>query len=187
MITLPAIWREETQQSLWRSILNATGFPGRAQDLTLDLDGSPAWLGVLATLADHTQGVCDLHQLLAEEDWNLLGAQRADFDQASFTLADSAVPPVADQRPTLGTVYRPELGATLVLRVGAIGTGSMRLMLKGPGINDSIAVALDGIDPGWIIERAKWCADFPLGIDMLLCDATQVFSLPRTTTIEIGG
>ena len=37
----------------------------------------------------------------------------------------------------------------------------------------------------WLHQRAVWIAGFPLGVDILLCDATRIAALPRTTQISM--
>jgi alpha-D-ribose 1-methylphosphonate 5-triphosphate synthase subunit PhnH len=37
----------------------------------------------------------------------------------------------------------------------------------------------------WLLRRADWVVGFPLGIDILLSDATRIVALPRTTHVAI--
>lgn len=186
MITLQRIWRDDTQQQLWRRILNATGFPGRSQSCAELLDDAPAWLGALATLCDSSQTLCDWDDLLDADARRLLGAHMVEIGQASFILAQGARPPQETFEPALGTVYRPDRGATLVLVAEQLGSGALTLELSGPGVPPTAPqqLALTGVDPAWLQRRDAWCRSFPVGIDLLICDHTTIVALPRTTRID---
>lgn len=88
-----------------------------------------------------------------------------------------------------GTLVRPELGATLLVRVGRLAIAGlesgMRLRLTGPGIRERIECAIAGLSPDWLKERERLNAEYPLGSDLILYDAFgQVLGIPRTTQIE---
>ncbi|HCW91511.1 MAG TPA: carbon-phosphorus lyase subunit PhnH, partial [Marinobacter sp.] len=44
----------------------------------------------------------------------------------------------------------------------------------------------DGLTSQWLAERARWNRNFPMGVDLILVDDTQVVALPRTTRIRGG-
>jgi alpha-D-ribose 1-methylphosphonate 5-triphosphate synthase subunit PhnH len=74
------------------------------------------------------------------------------------------------------------MGATIILRVEHLGRGEP-LVLRGPGIQSVKEVACSGLGAAWLCKRQEWNGAFPLGVDMILFDASRVIALPRTTRI----
>ena len=74
----------------------------------------------------------------------------------------------------------------MILRVRELGVGA-RLLLKGPGILGQAALAVTGLDPAWLVAREDWNIGFPMGVDLLLVDDTQIAAIPRTTRIQTQG
>lgn len=177
------IWQPAQQQQLFRSLLDAFSYPGRIQTCKTE----PS-LALLSALLDGQTTLSDPQDLLPESIWPKLEAQRVPYDLAAFILLDGCRAP--ESTPNLGTLEEPEHGATLLLRVAALhedSAGELRLQLSGPGIRQSISVGVDGLHADWIAARNDWVSDFPLGVELLLCDAQRFVALPRTTQIKIGG
>lgn len=183
-IELAPLWQEATQQQIFRQLLSCMSLPGTIANLSQYLTGQPALVGVLATLLDGSVSLNDETGLLKERDRRLLQASSAPVDAAHFVIADAIAAPMPKFSPNLGTLTSPEQGATLILQGQALGNGDLALRLTGPGIPGQQTVALSGFHPHWFDRRAEWIA-FPLGIDLILVDATQVMALPRTTQIEL--
>lgn len=181
MITLEPIWHPNTQQALFRQLLLATSYPGRVVDLGAPLAGAPAALGVLAALVDQAVTCADPDTLLTERERNMLAARFVPVTAAAFVLADARRTAAETFQPRLGDIYRPEHGATLVLRGRAVGRGGTRLRLSGPGVNGAQTLAVDGFDASWWVRRAVWVSDYPMGVDCFLCADDAVAALPRTT------
>ncbi|MBC7155530.1 MAG: phosphonate C-P lyase system protein PhnH [Rhodobacteraceae bacterium] len=180
VLDLPRLWRPETHQALFRRILDATARPGQIADLGDLLDGRPAALAALATFCDNTQTLADLTGTLSETDLAFLDVGKATPEQAGFILARGADAP--GFIPRLGSLDAPEGGATLVVMVESLKDGAP-LVLTGPGIKRTATLAPKGLAPDWLAARARWCADFPMGVDIVLADATSLMILPRTTKI----
>jgi alpha-D-ribose 1-methylphosphonate 5-triphosphate synthase subunit PhnH len=180
VLDLPRLWRPETHQALFRRILDATARPGQIADLGDLLDGRPAALAALATFCDNTQTLADLTDTLSETDLAFLDVGKATPEQAGFILARGADAP--GFTPRLGTLDLPDGGATIILTVAALDGGAP-LALQGPGIKGTRTIAPKGLAPDWLAARARWCADFPMGVDIVLADATSLMILPRTTKI----
>lgn len=181
VLDLPRLWRPETHQALFRRILDVAARPGRIADLSDLLDGRPAALAALASFCDNTQTLCDLTGDLGAGDWAFLDARRAEADSAAFLLAAGAEAPAF--APRLGTLEAPEGGATIVVMVESLTEGAP-LTLTGPGIRGEATLAPRGLAPGWLTARAGWCADFPMGVDMILTDPTRLAVIPRTTRMK---
>lgn len=177
------IWHPAQQQQLFRSLLDAYSYPGRIQRCTTE----PS-LALLSALLDGQTTLSDPQDLLEESVWPKLEARRVPYALASFILLDGGRAP--EQVPSLGTLEAPEHGATLLLRVAALhadDAGALRLQLSGPGIRQPISIGIDGLHEDWITARNDWVSGFPLGVELLLCDAQHFVALPRTTRIKIGG
>ncbi len=96
-----------------------------------------------------------------------------------------------DQWPSLtelaaGTDEYPDQSATCVMEVGSFSQQNHHTgwTISGPGIEESLPLAADGLPQDF---DAQWQANhacFPRGIDVFLCTATQVLGLPRSTRLH---
>lgn len=182
MIGLDHPWTTAGQRLAFRSIFEAWSRPGTVVDLAAWSGGGRACLTVLAGLCDAATTLHDAHGLCAEGDRSRLGAPAAGPGAAAFVLADGRRQPDG-LAPSRGTLLAPEQGATLVLDCQAVGEGPA-VRLSGPGVDGLRELRLLGLDPRWWTTRAAWCA-FPLGVDLILCDARRVACIPRSTAVEI--
>lgn len=179
------IWHPAQQQQLFRSLLDAFSYPGRIQ--TCPLQAEP-WLALLSALLDGQTTLSDPQDMLEEFCWPKLEARRVPYELAAFILLDGSRAP--ESVPGLGTLEAPEGGATLLLRIASLheeSAGALRLKLSGPGIRQPVAISVDGLHADWINARNDWVSSFPLGAELVLCDAQRFVALPRTTRIVIGG
>ncbi|NER28169.1 MAG: phosphonate C-P lyase system protein PhnH [Symploca sp. SIO1C4] len=188
-VDLAGIWQDEVQQQIFRQLLSCMSIPGTIADLSLYLGESTALVGVLATLLDNTVTLHDMHELVSQRDRRFLNSPTSTLSEARFIAADGAIAPDANFSPHLGTLASPELGATIVLQGQYLGSGQLTLSLTGPGISSAKEnkVALNGFHGAWFSRRQEWVSAFPLGIDLILVDATQVMIIPRTTQIADAG
>lgn len=190
MLSLNRIWQSPTQQCVYRQVLEATSYPGSVIDLGPTIGNSPSWLAILACLLDSATTLCDLHQNLSGEDWLKLEAESAPLELSAFVLASASDPPGTAQ-PNLGDPQRPDQGATLILIGRGIHRtaqeGHLQLSITGPGVpaGQSAQVGLDGFHVQWFRRRAQWVSDFPLGVDVILCDQRQLLALPRTSLLDL--
>lgn len=179
------IWHPARQQQLFRRLLDAYSYPGRIQT---SLPGVEPWLALLGALLDGQTTLSDPQDMVDELDWPKLEARRVPSELAAFILLDGGRAP--EFVPSIGTLEAPEGGATLLLRVASLHddeAGALRLRLSGPGIRQPLSVGVDGLHQDWISARNDWVSSFPLGVELVLCDAQRFVALPRTTKIEIGG
>jgi alpha-D-ribose 1-methylphosphonate 5-triphosphate synthase subunit PhnH len=181
MIVLGHPWTAAGQRQVFRAVLDAWSRPGTVAELSAWSDGSRAAVVALAGLCDAATTLHDAHGLLAEGDRSRLGAGSAAAGAAAFVLADGSRPP-SGLAPACGSLLAPEQGATLVLDCQAVGEGPA-LRLRGPGIDGCAELHVLGLDPGWWTARVGWCA-FPLGVDLILCDARRIACIPRTVAVE---
>ncbi len=183
MIHLDPVWQADCQRAVFRELLQAFSYPGRVVDLSPSMGENRAELAILAALLDNTTTFCDLHCRLATSEVGLLGAIPAAVSEAAFVLLDAAIAPPDDFQPCLGTIYRPEGGATLVLSGHEIGSGPSSLEIRGPGVLATCSLAIDGFDPRWFERRERWVAGFPVGVDLVLCDRRRAAAIPRTSSV----
>ena len=184
-VELEAIWQGDIQQKIFRQLLNCFALPGTIADLSDFLHKSPALLGILAVLLDASVRLNDNAKLLKDRERRLLRAKEAEVSEANFVVVDATRPPPADFAPNLGTLSSPEQGATLILQGNSLGEGDLSLRLTGPGIPEHHVVKISGFDPAWWLTRQEWVINFPLGVDLILVNKTQVMAIPRITKVDI--
>jgi len=183
MLTLDPIWQPETQQAQFRLLLEAMSYPGRCYSLLNISEENSAALAVLAVLMDSEVSLADPHFRLEEGDWPLLQVNSKELDEADYILCDGSK--TLDFLPKLGSLACPEQSATLILVVEQLGQGDINLKLTGPGINGVNELRMNGLAPHWLTMRSDSNGTFPLGVDWILVDKTQMVALPRTTQVEV--
>ncbi|KYC37209.1 carbon-phosphorus lyase subunit PhnH [Scytonema hofmannii PCC 7110] len=185
MINIDIVWSPETQQKIFRNLLNCMSLPGEIADISQHLGKSSALVGLLATLLDRSVTWSDEEELVKKSDRNLLQAPTTSSETAKFVIRDAKNPPEKHFCPNLGELANPEKGATLILQGTALSEGNTTLQLSGAGIPTTRLLHLNGFHPQWFRQRQNWVENFPLGIDVFLVDSTQVTAIPRTTHIQI--
>ncbi len=181
MISLDHPWLATGQRHAFRLMLDAWARPGTIADLGPWCGDGRARLTALAALCDAASSLHDAHGLLSDGDRSRLGAVAGEVGATAFVLADAARSPEG-VAPACGTLLSPERGATLLLDCQAVGEGPA-LVLSGPGIEGRIDLHLLGVHPAWWAARAGWCA-YPLGVDLILCDARRIACIPRSSAVE---
>ena len=176
------IWRADVQQGVFRHLVESFSRPGGVQDLTSCIEAGSAQFAVLATLMDGETTLADPHGRIAASDWPLLQARKAATDSARYIAADGQRPP--DFQPAFGSLESPEFGATILIQVANLGHGPLAMQLSGPGIAGRRELRVAGLHVDWLRHREDWVAGFPLGVDILLCAATRIAALPRTTQVS---
>ena len=181
-MTIDPIWTPETQQRVFRLLLNAMARPATLCDLS-DLIGSePSWKVVLATLVDGSVNLSDPNGLLDDRSWQFLQAVASSPDKAGYILADGASNPKYE--PFLGSLEGPEGGATIILYVPRLGESGACLVCSGPGIENTQNLFISGLARQWLEKRLQWNESFPLGVDYILADDQRITALPRTTRVK---
>lgn len=121
----------------------------------------------------------DLAQTLGRSGARAAALPDADY---VFASADTREKASAFASLRIGTLAYPDHAATLFVPA-KFGFGS-RLRLTGPGVKDSLTIAIHGIDAAFWQVRAK-AIRYPLGWDVYLIDSDRVIGLPRSTKIEV--
>jgi alpha-D-ribose 1-methylphosphonate 5-triphosphate synthase subunit PhnH len=91
-----------------------------------------------------------------------------------------------------GSSEYPETGCSVIIQVTQIAktmAESGCLRLTGPGIERERFVLIDELPPALLDylldETGNRRATFPLGLDFIFVDPTQLMCLPRTTQVEV--
>ncbi|MEM6853072.1 MAG: phosphonate C-P lyase system protein PhnH [Planctomycetota bacterium] len=183
-MTLGPIWQPRLQQRVYRVLLEAHSFPGRVIELPAELSGRPATLAVLTTLLDTSTSFCDADGVISPEDRLRLEAPSAMAGDADFALFQADLVPPDGFSPRLGDVYHPHEGATLILSGRSITEGRSCFELSGPGVESTQTLRLTGFDTAWFARREQWVSAYPTGVDLILCDASRITAIPRTTAVR---
>jgi len=100
------------------------------------------------------------------------------------TLAASAIAPQLVETAERGKEIQPELGATIFLQIDE-HTPWTQATLSGPGVHITCDTKVP-FSLETIAARARACAAYPLGIDIVAVDRdATVVAFPRTTRIEV--
>jgi len=176
----------QDSQACFRATLDALARPGTVHALTAAMHPpsmlDPATAAVLLTLADADTPLWLDAAAMPAQHWIAFhcGAPSAAADAATLALALGAVRLDAF---TTGTDDAPELGATLILQVAALGTGTA-FVLSGPGLATPALFKVEGLPDGFMTEWAANHALFPRGVDVILCAGECIAALPRTVQLR---
>ncbi len=172
-------------QESFAALMNAMARPGRIQrcaalpDLPPGLE--PAAAAALLTLADAetplwTDATGEAREWIAFHT----GAPFAELGAAQFALALGAMPKLALLNP--GSDETPQESATLILQLAALDD-STGWRLTGPGIEHEHRLAATGLPDDFATQWAANRAQFPRGLDLILCAGSRLAALPRTTRL----
>lgn len=185
-------------QRVFRRVLDALARPGRPvmiDETTRGLNGLSArtpraLAATLLALADHDTPVW-YDAACAPELAALLRFHTGAPLAAKTKLATFAAVLDTTHMPALtefdwGSPEYPDRSATLFIAPAAL-EGGPRIILTGPGIQHNASIAPLGLGPDFWAARHAMQAEFPRGLDVVLCDARRVIGLPRTTRAEWAG
>lgn len=179
-------------QRVFRTVLDAMARPGMVLDLPVSPQApapiNPAASAVLLCLVDQDTPV-----------WFDGGAESSDvaswlgFHCGSHLVADPAqavfalIADTMAMRPLaafpIGSEDYPDRSATVIIQVPSL-SGGPELILSGPGIRDTIALAPAGLPPEfnmWLIDNN---ALFPCGVDVIFACGSRIVALPRSTRLK---
>jgi len=195
-------------QQAFRTLLGAMSLPGRGVALAdAAIDGiepppsaqagrpmSTGTAALLLALLDAETTVRLAGSLASAPALSYLrfhtGVRSAWLDEfAAFTAVRAAEADVSLwSRLDLGSDEVPQRGATLIVEVDELGDrGSVRMRLRGPGIESAQALAVSGLTPAFWSWRIRLQSMLPRGIDLVLVCGTRIAAIPRTTRIELEG
>jgi alpha-D-ribose 1-methylphosphonate 5-triphosphate synthase subunit PhnH len=172
-------------QASFRAILDALARPGRVQRLGAGLRPpaplQPAAAAALLTLADAETPLWT-DATGEARDWIAFhtGAPFVPLAQAQFAMALGPMPLLAALNP--GSDETPQESATLILQLASFDDSS-GWRLTGPGIEHEHRLAAPGLPADFPAQWAANRAQFPRGVDLILCSGSRLAALPRTTRI----
>ena len=173
-------------QACFRAVLDAMARPGRIHHLAAPLAAPPglcrAAAAVLLTLVDADTPLWLDPAAGAARDWVLFhcGSPLSSAQEAAFALV---LGPVRLADFHAGTDDAPELGATVILQVDRLGQGE-GFRLSGPGLAEPATLAVTGLPADFAASWRTNHAQFPRGVDVILCAGDSLSALPRTVRVE---
>jgi alpha-D-ribose 1-methylphosphonate 5-triphosphate synthase subunit PhnH len=175
-------------QHSFRLALDALSRPGRIQRLEGAIDGvalGAAQARLLLTLTDESTCVWWQHASKTLQQWLRFhtGARSTTrTEEADFAVVTQPADMPELARFAAGTAAAPEHSCTLLVEVPSITSG-LRVQAHGPGIRDSIEVAVAGLPEGFWAEWQASHAAFPQGVDIFFTCGEMLLGLPRTSRI----
>ncbi len=175
-------------QEGFRVALEALSRPGRVQRVGEPIDClplRPAMARLLLTLTDEETPVWWQDASPRLQQWLRFhtGAHSVSSpERAGFAVITRPAEMPELQRFRQGTLAAPEQSCTLLIEVPSLDAG-VPLRAHGPGIQDSIALAVAGLPEGFWAEWQASHAAFPQGVDIFFTCGDQVLGLPRTSRI----
>lgn len=178
-------------QGVFRRLLDAFAYPGRAVEFAADLEGpaplTPATAAVLLDLLDHDTPLflSDALDRPAVRDFVRFhaGTRLVGFPEGAVFAVVQAPELLPLDRFEPGTDTYPDRSATIVVQVEALAGGAPTLW-RGPGIADANEVSVAGLPAGfWAAWRAN-NALFPCGVDLVFTSGRAAIALPRSVRVE---
>lgn len=102
---------------------------------------------------------------------------------AEFVIINSFQNDVSLSQFQQGTPEYPDRSATLIIQVESL-FNQQKWQLTGPGIECAHGLWVEPYPPGFLQEWRENRAQFPLGVDVILCAPDALVCLPRTVKIE---
>lgn len=175
-------------QAAFRCILDCFAHPGKRREISSQLQPHSgidlATAAVCLTLFDHETTVwLDRDDQGEFAGWLRFHCQcpiTEHRESADFAVVTNPQQLTDLDRFRLGEPQRPDCSTTLILQTGGFEKGT-RFILRGPGIEESAELTVNGVAPEVWSCREQLFSQFPLGIDMILTSGETLVSLPRTT------
>ncbi|MFC3163435.1 phosphonate C-P lyase system protein PhnH [Ciceribacter thiooxidans] len=105
--------------------------------------------------------------------------------EGRFAFIEAGSPIASFGLFALGSQEYPDRSTTVVIEVSRL-EGGAPLILRGPGIRESVTIAPIGLPDIFLRQWADNRALFPRGIDVVLTAGRQFLCLPRTCKISTG-
>lgn len=176
-------------QRAFRRALDALSRPGRCVMLGAHIDGlslGPAMSHLLLALTDDDTAVWWQKDECGESDWLRFhtGARRAvHVNNANFAVLTDAGGAPGLATFAQGTAESPEQSATLLIEVSSLDVGPC-IEWRGPGIQTSQTVRVDGLATDFWTQWQHNHGAFPQGVDIIFTCADLALGLPRTTRVR---
>jgi len=173
-------------QATFRAVLDAMARPGRRHvagaSLTPPAPLAQATAALLLTLADIDTNLWLAPECAAAGDWIAFhcGAPlTADPAQAAYAVA-TTLPDFSGFDS--GSDDAPERSATLIVQVRALDEGRS-FRLTGPGLRAPAMLRAEGLPEDFAARWGRNHAQYPRGIDLVLCAGSALVALPRSLSV----
>ena len=181
----------ETQLA-FGAALDALARPGQIRSIGAPLPGvalGGAMARLLLTLCDDETPVWWQYSDPDLQSWLRFHTSAALAERpalASFAVMTDAghAPALADF--ALGSAAAPEFSSTLLIELPALD-GGPALDWRGPGIESTQRVTLQGLPAEFWLQWQANQASFPQGVDIIFTCDQHVIGLPRTTQVFRSG
>lgn len=174
-------------QQTFRAVLDAMARPGRIcvseTGLRPPAPLDPATAAVALCLIDQETPLFLDAAMQAAAPWLAFHAGAglvADQATATFLLV-AACPDLAALRT--GSDEAPEDSATVILQIAELGRGTA-YRLAGPGLAQPTVLCATGLPAAFAAVWKRNHAQFPRGIDLILCAGDRLAALPRSVALE---
>ncbi len=185
-------------QEQFRIIMDAMARPGKINTLPhldilppLGLNEASALVALGLLNADVTFACSEFNVYEIQSYINInTSAQLTNLEKADYIFLTGQEDVSIVENVKVGKLSYPEQGATLIFSVSQIGEdkteGTLKLVLKGPGIKNENVVFAAGINPGLLNQIRIINQEFPLGVDLIVTDVNnQLICIPRSNQFVI--
>lgn len=181
-------------QSTFRAVMEALARPGTPQPIAFPgappAPLTPELAALVLTLCDHDTPIWLDPALAGSADvgewigFHTGAPIEGDLARVAFALATDGDLLSALDTFAQGTDEYPDRSTTVLLAVPALAGGAA-LRARGPGIENDVRVAPQGLPHDFTTEWAENRERFPRGVDLLLTAPGMVLGLPRSTRLEV--
>ncbi|MFP4325227.1 MAG: phosphonate C-P lyase system protein PhnH [Desulfonatronovibrio sp.] len=179
-------------QEIFRALMRAMSGPGQVIEVSRTSPGGKSLLqAVCETLLDQEVGLAAVGRAVDSSFVREISLSTGCFctsvKEAGFILVGGGSSEGALAHASRGTLDYPDQGATVIYPVEKLGSGDLRLILKGPGIRDTCKTEITGMDVTELELSAELSSEFPLGLDLIFVDKRSIMAIPRSTEfVSIG-
>jgi alpha-D-ribose 1-methylphosphonate 5-triphosphate synthase subunit PhnH len=187
-------------QEHFRLILDSMARPGKINVLPVSDIFPPESLNQAAALTGFALLNPDVTFLIAGENResiagyllvNTAAKQAAEAEQADYAFIPEEFFDNVLYALRTGTPKYPEDSATLIVNAELISEqphgNSLKLTLKGPGVNGEAQVFVSGISADLLDFVKEQNSEYPLGIDLIMADRyNNIIGLPRSNDFSFS-
>lgn len=178
-------------QQTFRKVLEAMSHPGRIVTCNDAPEGpealSPAATAVCLALTDFETPIWLDSKAQAAADYLKFHCS-CPVTELSTAATFAVIAATKDldnfEQFNLGTNDYPDRAATLILEVKQLSNKPGKT-LRGPGIQNSLSLAVEGVNKNFWQQIHDNNSLFPRGVDLILTCDRQLAALPRTTLVEL--
>ncbi|MBU2512783.1 phosphonate C-P lyase system protein PhnH [bacterium] len=184
-------------QKVFRVIVEAMSHPGVVYQLPTFQEThlwSTSLLAVAHTLLDHEVTFVYLGDEIfrIKEIFEATKSRQVALNEAHYIIIEGNRSNGRICEANCGSSTYPDRGATIIYILSENDDGSQcfnssKIILKGPGIKESISPQMIGLNRDELVNIRDLNSEYPLGVDCIfLRGSSQVMCIPRSTRINLG-